>query len=84
VPIEAADHENVTGVELIEYAALIGAVGLGSTRHFAKDLARGRAVCTEKALSDQRSDLWRYTGGAQGRTATRSSGDERPLRCIIW
>jgi hypothetical protein len=57
------------GVELIEGAALIGAVGLGSTRHFAKDLARGRAVCTEKALSDQRSDLWRYTGGAQGRTA---------------
>jgi hypothetical protein len=23
--------------------------------------------------------LWRYIGGAQGRTATRSSGDERPL-----
>jgi hypothetical protein len=31
-PIEAGDHEHVAGVELIEGAALIGAVGLGSTR----------------------------------------------------
>jgi hypothetical protein len=29
-PIEAGDHEHVAGVELIEGAAHVGAVGLGS------------------------------------------------------
>jgi hypothetical protein len=81
-PIEAGDHEHVAGVELIEGAALIGAVIHAPLRE--RPGARPGPVHSKSSFGSKVRNLWRYTGGAQGRTATRSSGDERLLRCIIW
>jgi hypothetical protein len=61
VPIEAGDHEHVASVERIEHAALIGAVGLGSTRHFTTDLTHLRFAVVGKRLFDK------LVGGGQQR-----------------
>ena len=38
--VEPRHHQHVIGVELVERAAELGAVGLGSARHLAEHLAR--------------------------------------------
>ena len=40
LPVEPRHHQHVAGVELVEHAAKLRPVGLGSTRHFAEHLAR--------------------------------------------